>query len=775
MSPIMLQSHRMTIMSLPRISHLAPLAVLTLLLAAAVHPAPLAQAASQPPLPLVTHRLEVQLDPQESGIVATDQIRLPEPRREIHFSLHRDLRPELIGPGQLRRIATRGHLSDYQARLPAPAEEIKLRYQGRIRHELQEVREGMGRSRQGSLGTIGEDGVFLSGVSGWYPRIAGRMESFRLSVSLPPGWHAISQGEGPDQMEAETHESENKSDNETGDSSARSHWRESQPQDEIYLIAAPFQLYRQEAEGVDLQAWLRDAATADTELAELAERYLAATGDYLQRYSRLIGPYPYAKFALVENFWETGYGMPSFTLLGPRVLRLPFILHSSYPHEILHNWWGNGVFVDWDQGNWSEGLTAYLADHLNQALAGQGSDYRRDQLKAYADYVRTGSDRPLADFRARHSQASQAIGYGKSLMVFHMLRRRLGDEAFILGLRRFYADNLFRHASWADLRHAFEQASGQDLAAFFNAWVRRPGAPRLSLGQVEAQQDPDGGYRITALVHQTQASAVFPLRVPVILHDIQGQPHEHWMDFTTEREQRVRFKLDRAPLRLALDPLFDSFRWLERGETPIRLSSLFGAPAGTLILPAQAPDALREAYRQLAASWQRGQAQWRIIEDAEIAELPPGPVWLIGWENRFLPRFGTGSPDFQLAIDRRQVNVAGTRHANVSPVLTRGFSATDKTTPENGTQPIGWLAADQVAAVAGLARKLPHYGKYGFLLFQGSEPSNLLKAQWSVHASPLIHWFRDPLSDAPSDQAGGERIKDLRPVIRHSLLQSLPN
>ena len=37
--------------------------------------------------------------------------------------------------------------------------------------------------------------------------------------------------------------------------------------------------------------------------------------------------------------------MPSFTLLGSQVIRFPFILTSSYPHEILHNWWGNAVFV----------------------------------------------------------------------------------------------------------------------------------------------------------------------------------------------------------------------------------------------------------------------------------------------------------------------------------------------------------------------------------------------------------------------------------------------
>ena len=31
--------------------------------------------------------------------------------------------------------------------------------------------------------------------------------------------------------------------------------------------------------------------------------------------------------------------MPSFTLLGSSIIRFPFILNSSFPHEILHNWW----------------------------------------------------------------------------------------------------------------------------------------------------------------------------------------------------------------------------------------------------------------------------------------------------------------------------------------------------------------------------------------------------------------------------------------------------
>lgn len=738
--------------------------VLALLLAAACHLVSMAQASSAPPLPLVDHRLVVELKPQQGEILATDQLRLPAPQRTIDFALHRNLHPELTGPGQLSRIAAQGHLIQYRAQLPAPSERIELRYQGRIQHELQDLQQGMGRSLQQSPGTIGANGVFLSGHTGWYPRIADSLESFTLSVRLPPGWRAISQGEGPGKLAGEG----------SAHTNNQTQWREPHPQDEMYLIAAPFQFYRQPvasqpAGAVDIQAWLR------AEDATLAERYLAATGAYLDRYSALIGAYPYAKFALVENFWETGYGMPSFTLLGPRVLRLPFILHSSYPHEILHNWWGNGVFVDWDSGNWSEGLTAYLADHLNQALAGRGSRYRHDQLKAYADFVRAGTDHPLSAFRARHSQASQAIGYGKSLMVFHMLRRLLGDEDFIFGLRRFYAENLFRHAGWAEVRQAFEQTSGRDLNAFFSAWVQRPGAPRLRLENPQVHKRADGGYRVSALVRQTQAEAVFPLRVPVIVHDIQGQPHEHWLDFTKERAQGLNLELNSAPLRLAVDPLFDTFRALEPGETPVSLSRLFGAPAGTLILPAQAPDDLRRAYQELARSWQRGQAQWRLIEDAELEELPSGPVWLMGWENRFLPAFSADSPDFRIAIEQREVSLNDQNYQGLSPVLTRDLRASDHSASDSRTQPVGWLAAAEVAAVAGLARKLPHYGKYGVLLFSGNEPKNVVKDQWSAHASPLLHWFADPWPEMARDQATHERWASLRPLSRPSLLESLPN
>ena len=49
-------------------------------------------------------------------------------------------------------------------------------------------------------------------------------------------------------------------------------------------------------------------------------------------------------------------GFPAtFTLLGRQVLKLPFIVKTSLGHEILHQWFGNSVYIDFVAGNWAEG------------------------------------------------------------------------------------------------------------------------------------------------------------------------------------------------------------------------------------------------------------------------------------------------------------------------------------------------------------------------------------------------------------------------------------
>jgi len=84
--------------------------------------------------------------------------------------------------------------------------------------------------------------------------------------------------------------------------------------------------------------------------------------------------------------------------------------------------------VDYKKGNWCEGLTVYLADYLIKEQQGKAKEYRMAALQKYTDYVKNAKDFPLTEFRTRHSSASEAVGYGKSMMFFHMLRLKLVDN-----------------------------------------------------------------------------------------------------------------------------------------------------------------------------------------------------------------------------------------------------------------------------------------------------------------------------------------------------------
>ena len=668
--------------------------------------------------PLIQHHLEVRLDPEQGLIEVKNQMRLPESKSQWSLMLHTGLNPEIVdGAATLTRVEEFGHLTHYRLHSTAPGP-VTLTYGGHIRHDLERIDESLGRARQWSRGTIAPDGVFLDGNSGWYPRIPESHQSFVLDVQLPEGWSAIAQGAGT-----------------TDPATGQAHWSESQPQDDIYLVAGRFHAYRQRADAVqaEAQVYLRQPDAA------LAERYLEATLDYLALYSDLIGPYPFAKFALVENFWESGYGMPSFTLLGSQVIRLPFILHTSYPHEILHNWWGNGVYVDYDSGNWSEGLTHYLADYWLMERAGRGVEGRRDILKGFADYVRRGWDFPLTDFVQRHGSDSQAIVYGKAAMVFHMLRRELGDETFFQGLRRFYADNRFRAAGYADLRRAFEAVSRRDLGTFFGAWIERAGAPHLVLTDIETTHSADG-YRISGQIRQTQSEPAFPLSLPVTVDLASGESVVTTVE-SQARETSFDIALQSAPVRLRIDPNFDVFRALAPGERPVTLSNLFGADQGLILIPADAPDALKAGYRQLAETWRSGHPGWRIREDREFERLPSDqPAWLLGWENRHLAVFAREATDFALDVKHGTIPAlnlmsepsrmnADLASETDSPVLTRWIEG----------RSIAWMATRDPGTLPALARKLPHYGKYSYLIFSGPEATNRLKGQWPSGDSALSY------------------------------------
>src|SRR5262249_30790533 len=252
----------------------------------------------------------------------------------------------------------------------------------------------------------------------------------------------------------------------------RAQFEADHPAEGLELIAGPYAVEQRQSGAVALRTYFHP------EIAELSSGYLDAAAGYVSRYSQAVGAYPYAGFSIASSPLPTGFGMPSLTYLGIDVLRLPFIRTTSLGHEVLHNWWGNGVYVDWQRGNWCEGLTTFMADYAYKEDAGEAAA-REMRLAWLRDFAALPAerDRPLREFTARTPDASQIVGYDKAAFLFLMLRDELSPPVFQAAIQRFYTEHRFRRASWSELEQAFERTSQRDLRAFFAQWLDRRGAP----------------------------------------------------------------------------------------------------------------------------------------------------------------------------------------------------------------------------------------------------------------------------------------------------------
>jgi hypothetical protein len=652
------------------------------------------------------------------------------------FLLHKGLKPSSPTPGvEILEGKERQHgvpVESFSMNRPTGLETFVIQYEGEIHHPLELFGKEHARGFKQTPGIISEQGVYLGASSYWYPAFGESLVTFSLQVTLPPHWDVVSQGE--------------RTNHDRKERGSVVHWGSAKPHEEIHIIAAPFVEYTRQAGRVLAMVFLRAPDEG------LANKYLDVTAQYLAMYENLIGPYPYGKFALVENFWETGYGMASFTLLGPRIIRFPFILHSSYPHEILHNWWGNSVFPDFEQGNWSEGLTAYLADHLIKEMRGAGVEHRQQTLQKYADYVLEERDFPLTQFQSRHSSSSEAVGYGKSLMAFHMLRHMLGDESFSRGLQAFYRQHQFQSTSFDDLRQSFEEVSGKKLGTFFDQWTTRSGAPHLQVSRTKVRAEGNG-YVLTALIEQVQPHEPYVLQIPIAV-TMEGVDRAFQTVVSMDEKcLQLQLSVPARPLRIDIDPEFDVFRRLARNETPPALTQALGARYMLILLPASEPPSLLDAYGQLAkALSQSGPDKVDIQFDNEIQNLPQDrSVVLLGWKNAFRDHIVEALSPYDVNVEEKEVRVGRTTipKKNHAVVLTARQL-------KNANASLTWVASDMPEALPGLGRKLPHYHKYSYLGFQGDAPENIAKGRWRVVGSPMT--VSVPHPDGSVSQAERARL-----------------
>ncbi len=642
-----------------------------LILAAGLVQSLQAEASGKPP----HHVLEVRLDPENRKLSGRDRI-------------------TLSGQGTLvlrlaRFLTVKGLTVDGQSVAPDRSGDILRVQLGSSGDHVVTVDYGQAR-QSGQSVLMDREGLFFPETLAWFPRLENTAQTYVITLDMPDPGRAVLPGRLV---------SENSS-----EGRYQVTFASEVPAHGVVLMAGPYEVRERMHKSVRLRTYFEPS------LRGLSDGYLDKTADYLDLYQGWIGKYPFSAFHIVSSPLPVGLGFPNMTYIGARVLRLPFIRHSSLGHEVLHSWWGNGVYVAGASGNWAEGLTTFMADYTYALKrgAGQGAGKGRAmRLNWLRDYMALPSDRdrPVYEFAGKRHDASQVIGYNKTAFFFHMLRNRIGEKIFESGVKVFWSRHRFKSAAWDDLRDVFEDASGQDLGAFFDQWLRRTGAPRLRLDGA-AVTERKVGYQVSLSLSQT--NPVYDLLVPVEITTPRGT--ERFIVAMTDKIFRTTLNLKGRPLSLAVDPGYDLFRKLDPGETPPILRDVTLGKAFVLILGKDEP--LQKAAIVLAE---------RLLDVSPqvlgTVVLPDAPLLVIGLKEG-IDEFLTG-----VSLPPEPAVLAG-----------RGTARIWTGRGDNG-QPYLVVSADDVGALSALIRPLPHYLRQGFLVFSASKV--IYKGEWPAKAGSL--------------------------------------
>ncbi|MBI3790379.1 MAG: M1 family metallopeptidase, partial [Gemmatimonadetes bacterium] len=236
----------------------------------------------------------------------------------------------------------------------------------------------------------------------------------------------------------------------------------------------------------------------------------AQAGPIVHFFASLLGPFPYDRLAHVQSLTRFG-GMEN----AGAIFYAWNIFQSGKPfpvgliaHETAHQWFGDNVTERaWAHAWLSEGFATYLAAMYTEHAQGDSAfhaELREMRRAVMASAV--SRTRPVLDTaQTVLLELLNTNSYQKGGLVLHMLRREIGDSAFVRAMRRYQLTFRDGNALTRDFQAACEAESGQSLGWFFDQWLTRPGWPEIALWwRMEGT---------TALVTVTQPGKGTPYRV----------------------------------------------------------------------------------------------------------------------------------------------------------------------------------------------------------------------------------------------------------------------
>jgi len=308
------------------------------------------------------------------------------------------------------------------------------------------------------------------GAYGWWPckqQLFDKIDSLDMDITIPKGNKAAGMGTlvGVDTLK---------------DSSMVFHWQHRYPIS-TYLVAVAVTNYYEESHYIQLSDgdsilhldYLYPAYKPQ------ADTLRWAIDGMMRGFDSLFGAYPFRNEKYGHAMFGRGGGMEHQTM--SFMSRLDFDLMA---HELAHQWFGNKITCGSWQDLWlNEGWATY-ANAIARELIQSDGQYKDFLAQSINRATRNNGGSVYAyDTISVANLFDGDMRYRKGAMVLHQLRWTIGDSAFFEGTKQYLADAsiCYGFAHTPDFIHAMEDASGQDLTAFFDRYVYQEGFPKLDI------------------------------------------------------------------------------------------------------------------------------------------------------------------------------------------------------------------------------------------------------------------------------------------------------
>jgi aminopeptidase N len=374
------------------------------------------------------------------------------------------------------------------------------------------------------------------GAKGWWPckqDLTDKIDSIDVFIKHPSFYKAASNG----LLLSETTDGDQK----------LTHWKHRYPIP-AYLVAMAVTNYSVYTDTSDLDFDIVNYVYPEN--LNTAKNGTAVTPDIMKLFNTLFETYPFAreKYGHAQFGWGGGMEHTTMTFMGSWSRGL-------IAHELAHQWFGNKITC----GSWgdiwlNEGFATYLDGLVHENFDGKSgfTQWR----KSLVNNITSGSSGStyVTDTTSVSRIFNSRLTYKKGAMILHMLRYKLGDEAFFEGIRNYLADPelAYSYARTPDLQKHLEAVSGEDLDEFFKDWLYGEGYPAYEV--VWSQNDADKTIHLQVNQKQSHPSvSFFEMPLPITVRGPDGKSEMLRLE-VSEDKQTFSLQLDFDVISILVDP-----------------------------------------------------------------------------------------------------------------------------------------------------------------------------------------------------------------------------